>query len=171
MSLFSDFTKEIAHTKRSLNAMEQHALFDLKFYLQGDLLTKIDRASMKYSLEARVPLLDPRLIQFSLNLSPDLKYRRGTSKYLLKQLLYKSVPESFFNRPKQGFAIPLETWLRNELRFLIEENLSEPVVTKYNIVSFDHVCKLKDAFLKDSGHYYNRLWLLIVLHKWLQKYH
>lgn len=164
------FASSLEQLPRSLQPAEQQAVYDLCYYLQDDLLTKVDRASMHYSLETRVPYLDHRLVEFALNLSPELKYRQGTSKYLLKTLLYRHVPKSLFDRPKQGFALPLEKWLGHELRFLIEENLSEVVIKKYRIVDYSYVSQLKKQFLSGISYQYNRLWLLIVLHKWLQKH-
>lgn len=169
IGLLNSFGLDINGTKRTLRAIEKQAIFDLNFYLQDDLLTKVDRASMHYSLETRVPYLDHRIVEFALNLSPDLKYKNGTAKYLLKKLLYQQVPQKLFDRPKQGFAIPLEKWLKNELRFLIEENLSKEVIEKYNFVKFDEVEKLKKDFFMGKSYLYNRIWILIVLHKWLKK--
>lgn len=169
--LLNNFGIEVDNLRRRLNPMEKQAFFDLQFYLQGDLLTKIDRASMQYSLETRVPYLDHRLIEFTLNLSPSLKYKDHTSKYLLKEILYQYVPKKFFDRPKQGFAIPLAKWLKNELYFLIEDTLSKEVITKYNIVNYSYVEQLRKEFLNGKDYYYSRLWLLIILHKWMIKNH
>lgn len=154
---------------RTLNEMEKQAVFDLNYYLPDDLLVKVDRASMRYSLEARVPYLDHRLVEFALNLSPKLKYKNGTTKYILKEILYQYIPEKLLKRPKQGFAIPLEEWLKNELRYLIEENLSKTVVEKFNFVKYPIVEKLKKDFFEGKNFLYNRLWVLIVLHKWLKE--
>lgn len=166
----NNFGIEINHLSRNLKPMEKQAIFDLNFYLQDDLLAKVDRASMHFSLETRVPYLDHRIIEFALNLSPALKYKKGVTKYLLKEILYQYVPAKFFDRPKQGFAIPLEKWLNKELLFLIEDFLSEKVIKKFNYVDYNYVKKLKEDFLKNKQSYlYNRLWLLIVLHKWLIK--
>ncbi|HKR05128.1 MAG TPA: asparagine synthase (glutamine-hydrolyzing) [Bacteroidia bacterium] len=155
--------------ERNLDAMESQALFDLQYYLQDDLLTKVDRASMHYGLETRVPYLDHRVVEFALNLSPHLKFKNGISKYILKQILYQYIPRHLFDRPKQGFAIPLNIWLRKELKYLIDEFLSESMINKYGIVSYDEVDKLKKMFFSDVDYVYNRLWLLIVLHKWFEK--
>lgn len=168
-TLLDNFGNEIEHTNRHLKPVEKQALFDMHFYLQDDLLTKVDRASMNFSLETRVPFLDHRIIEYALNLSPDLKYKNGTSKYLLKKILYQYVPEKMFNRPKQGFAIPLEKWLNKELRYLIEENLSKEIIEKYKIINFESADLLIKRFLKGKSYLYNRIWILIVLHKWLQK--
>jgi asparagine synthase (glutamine-hydrolysing) len=169
--LLNNFGIEINHLARKLEPMEKQAIFDLNFYLQDDLLSKVDRASMHYSLETRVPYLDHRIIEFALNLSSDLKYKDNTTKYLLKEILYQYVPQKFFNRPKQGFAIPLENWLRDELRFLIEDNLSKEVIERYNIVNFEYVDDLKKKFFEGKIYLYNRIWILIVLHKWFIKHH
>jgi asparagine synthase (glutamine-hydrolysing) len=162
------FASEIEHLSRKLTPMEKQAIFDLNFYLQDDLLTKVDRASMRHSLETRVPLLDHRIIEFALNLDPDLKYKNGTSKYLLKEVLYDYVPKELFDRPKQGFAIPLEKWLRNELSFLIDENLSKQIIEKYNFVDYQKVSQLIREYRNGKSYLYNRIWLLIILHKWLK---
>jgi asparagine synthase (glutamine-hydrolysing) len=167
----NNFGIEINHLERNLSPMEKQAIFDLHFYLQGDLLTKMDRASMYFSLEARVPYLDHRIIEFSLNLAPELKYKNGIPKYLLKEILYQYVPKKMFDRPKQGFAIPLEKWLKDELRFLIEENLSKDIIEKFGFVNYTYVETLKNDFFNGKDYYYSRIWLLIVLHKWLLKNH
>ncbi|HET6225641.1 MAG TPA: asparagine synthase (glutamine-hydrolyzing) [Bacteroidia bacterium] len=169
--LLNDFGDIVNNLGRSLNPMEKQALFDLNYYLECDLLSKVDRASMRYSLETRVPYLDHRIIEFALNLSPHLKYKNGTTKYLLKEILYQYIPKKLFDRPKQGFAIPLEKWLRTDLYFLIEDTLSKEVITKYNIVNYSFVAHLKKEFLNGKDFYYNRLWQLIVLHKWLKRNH
>ncbi len=169
ISLFNNFGYEIEHLNRTLKSIEKQAVFDLHFYLPDDLLTKVDRASMHYSLETRVPYLDHRIIEFALNLSSDLKYKDGTTKYLLKEILYQYVPKELFDRPKQGFAIPLERWLKNELRYLIDENLSKEVIEKYNIINFEFVNQLIKDFTNGKSYLYNRLWVLIVLHRWLRK--
>jgi asparagine synthase (glutamine-hydrolysing) len=169
--LLNNFGIEINNLRRALTPMEKQAIFDLQFYLQGDLLTKVDRASMHFSLETRVPYLDHRIIEFCLNLSPSLKYRDNTTKYLLKEILYQYIPEKFFDRPKQGFAIPMAKWLKNDLYFLVDEMLSKEVIEKYNIVNYSYVEELKKEFLNGKDSYYSRLWLLIILHKWMKKHH
>ncbi|MEW6468156.1 MAG: asparagine synthase (glutamine-hydrolyzing) [Bacteroidota bacterium] len=163
------FDTAYAQLERSLNAVEKQALFDISSYLQYDLLTKVDRASMHFSLETRVPYLDHRIIEYAVNLSTGLKIRGNVSKYILKEILYQYVPEKYFMRPKQGFAIPLETWLRSELRFLIADYLSESVIARHALVRFDRVRQLIQRFEKGEYYLFNRLWILIALHKWMEK--
>jgi asparagine synthase (glutamine-hydrolysing) len=151
---------------RTLNSVEEQSLFDIQYYLQDDLLTKIDRASMYHSLEVRVPYLDYRVVEFAINLSPDLKSKNGNQKLLLKKNLYKYLPEDFFNRPKHGFSIPLSNWLGNELKYLIDENLTEKNVNEVGIVNYASVKKYIDLFLGGRHFYSSRLWALIMLHMW-----
>ena len=155
---------------RELSAIEKQAFFDMKQYLQEDLLVKVDRASMKHSLETRVPLLDYRIVSFALNLSPELKRQNGTAKYLLKEVLYDFVPRQMFDRPKWGFAIPLGNWLKTDLRYLIEDYLNEKVINHHGVVRFEVVHNLIIHFRTGKDYLYNRIWLLVMLHKWLEDY-
>ncbi|MFC2086440.1 asparagine synthase (glutamine-hydrolyzing) [Bacteroidota bacterium] len=156
--------------KHALTPAENQALFDFNYYLKDDLLVKVDRASMKYSLETRVPLLDHNIIEFATNLSPDLKIKNGIQKYILKQVLYDYLPKEYFDRPKWGFAIPLNQWLLNELSYLIDTYLTKDIIKKHGIIQYDYVLKLIHRFRNRNENFlYNRLWLLIVLHKWLEK--
>jgi asparagine synthase (glutamine-hydrolysing) len=89
---------------------------DLKLYLPGDILTKVDRASMAHALEVRVPLLDHQLVEWVSGLPPALKLRGRTGKFILKHSLRNYLPPHILHRPKQGFAVPLATWFRGPLR-------------------------------------------------------
>lgn len=164
---FKEFCLPIIPGKRALTAMEGQSVFDMQYYLPDDLLVKVDRASMQYGLEARVPYLDHRVVEFALNLSPDLRYKNGISKYLLKEILYQYVPKQFFERPKRGFSIPLHEWLRKDLKHLLDEYLDERLLKQCGIVNYETVNKLKRDFLAGNSYVYNRLWVLIVLHRFL----
>jgi asparagine synthase (glutamine-hydrolysing) len=158
--------EDILGVPRKLTVTEQQTIFDLKNYLPEELLVKTDRASMCHSLEVRVPLLDHRLVEFALNLSPDLKLKNNTGKYLLKQALYDYVPANLFDRPKWGFAVPLQLWLTKELRYLIDRYLDKATIEHCNLVHYEPVKKLKDEFFAGKGYLYNRIWALIQLHTW-----
>lgn len=150
---------------RTLTPAENQAFFDLNYYLKDDLLTKVDRSSMKFGLEARVPLLDHEVVELALNIAPELKIKDGESKYLLKQLLYKYVPQELFDRPKAGFSIPLNQWLLSDLAYLIDDyvlngkltdlGLDQKVIEKYVL-----------DFRSGKQYLYNRVWLLVVLGMW-----
>jgi len=152
--------------KRSLLVSENQSFYDLKHYLSGDLLTKVDRATMQNGLEARVPLLDHRLVEFTFNLDEKLKRKNGESKYLLKQVLYDYVPESFFDRPKWGFGIPLNLWLSNELKPLLDQYVNVEVLSKYSFYRVEEIMKLKAEYLGGKIYLYNQLWLIIMFNMW-----
>jgi asparagine synthase (glutamine-hydrolysing) len=141
----------------------------LKYYLKDDLLVKVDRSSMKYGLECRVPLLDHELVNFSVNLDQRLKKKKGVSKYLLKKILYKHVPATYFNRPKWGFGIPMASWLNNDLRYLVSDYLDKKTTTDLGYFQHDEIQSLLSRFQNGESYLYNRLWLIILLHKWLKE--
>lgn len=154
---------------RELRPAEQQALFDLHYYLPDDLLVKVDRATMAHALEARVPLLDYRIVEFALNLDYKLKVKNGQTKWLMRQLLKKFVPSELFERPKWGFAIPLLKWLQGDLKFLADEHLSEEAVKRTGVLKPEEVKKLLHAFYGQGKTYlYQRVWALIVLQRWLE---
>ena len=157
---------------RKLDIREQVSFWDIENYLKDDLLVKVDRASMKYSLETRVPLLDYRVVEFALNLSPELKINKdGTMKYLLKQVLYDYVPKRLLDRPKWGFSIPLVKWLKTDLKWLIDKYCSKQIIEDAAIVKYEEVEKIVNLYHRGNNDYlYNRIWAIIVLHWFLHEY-
>ena len=102
------------------NIANEHSLLDLRTYLPNDILMKVDKASMLNSLEARTPLLDHRIVEFSQQVDPSLKIKEGQGKYILKRLTHKYIPKSIMERPKMGFAIPIFKWLHSDLSFYLK---------------------------------------------------
>lgn len=161
----------INKSKRKLSPAERQALFDLEYYLRDDLLVKVDRASMHYSLETRVPLLDYRLVSFALNLDESLKYRNGEMKYLLKKALFTMLPAALFDRPKQGFSIPLGAWLRQDLKDWAMEYVSAHAAKKFGILNAGAVEQLQqDFFVHKREHLYNKVWLVLVFHRFMERH-
>ncbi len=152
---------------RTLTPAELQAYFDITIPLQDDLLTKVDRATMHYGLEARVPFLDNDVVNFALNLSPHLKIKNGTQKYLLKQVLYNYVPQTLMQRPKQGFALPLPMWLKQDLYFMINDYLSQDAVQKAGMLNYPQVQQIVKQFMTNDPTLFRRVWLMIVLQKWI----
>ncbi len=161
--------EEYLNLPRNLSAREEQAFFDLSNYLKDDLLVKVDRASMFHSLETRVPLLDHRIVEFALNLDESLKVKDGISKYLLKEVLYDYVPQQLMSRPKWGFSVPLEKWLKNDLKYLTDKYLSKEYLELTAIFNVGFVQNLVRDYLGGKSYLYNRVWQLIVLQKWLIK--
>ncbi len=165
--IIQNLNSQNSQQKRKLSAMELQALFDINYYLPDDLLTKVDRASMHFALETRVPYLDHRVIEYAINIDPELKFNNNISKYILKEILYKYVPKELFDRPKQGFSIPLSKWLKGELNYLIVDYLNPELIRKAGIVKDEEVAKLIREYMAGKDYLFNRIWLLIVLHKWI----
>lgn len=145
-------------SKRRLTSAEEQAFFDLTNYLKDDLLVKVDRASMNYSLEARVPFLDYRLVEYALNIDPALKRKNNESKYLVKKLMKQYYPSDLIYRKKWGFSIPLEKWLK-EADFWKDEN--QCYLETFKDLQAIYSNNPEDSFL------YNRLYALKCLSVYL----
>ena len=120
--------KYIKHNKK--NFYERITDFDLKTYLNGDINTKVDRATMAFSLEARAPLMDYRVIEFARSLPTNFKYIAKNQKRILKDVLYEYAPKEFFDRPKAGFTMPFANWFTNELKDLVLSELDDEGLKK-----------------------------------------
>ena len=110
---------------RQFSGINQDLYLDLKTYLADDIMVKVDRMSMAASLEARAPLLDYKLVEFAFSLPPDWKVRDGTGKWFFKKAMEGILDPKILYRQKQGFSIPIKNWLKNELKELMLETLSE----------------------------------------------
>ena len=145
----------------------QMTLVDLATYLPGDILTKVDRASMAVSLEARVPLLDHPLVEFAVSLPSHLKMRDGTGKWILRKVAAELVPPAVLEKPKQGFGVPLGRWFRDELRHRVD-SLAAPGSRIGAFVDADAVRRLTSEHLRGRRDHSARLWQLVVLETWLR---
>ena len=155
---------------RVLSAKEEQAFFDLKYYVKDDLLLKMDISSMACSLEVREPYLDYKIVEFALNLSEDFKIKGGVNKYILKEVLYDYIPKEYFERPKKGFSIPLNKWLKTDLRYLIEDYLADQKIDEMGIFNKEAVRELKNKYIHGGQDFlYNKIYLMIVLQRWLLK--
>jgi asparagine synthase (glutamine-hydrolysing) len=162
----SDNYIDINHKRDFISQM---MLKDFRYYLSDELLTKVDRSSMFVSLESRVPILDNDLVDFVLGIPSEFKVRGNDHKYLLKKVLKKYVPSELIERPKRGFGAPMDTWLRRELRWMIDLYLNPVKIKKQSIFNEKIVEKAVMHFLNNRSSHY-RIWALIVFQMWADFY-
>jgi asparagine synthase (glutamine-hydrolysing) len=143
---------------------------DQKTYLPDAMLTKVDRASMANSLEIRVPLIDHRVVEFTAGLPEHFKYRNGTGKYLLKKLLARYLPVSLFERPKMGFGVPIDHWLRFELKDLLLDYLSAERLKREGLFNTNFVDKKIKEHLSGQVNHQYRLWPLLMWEMWRERW-
>lgn len=151
------------------DAMSIMQLIDAAGYLPDDILTKVDRASMGVSLEARVPLLDHRVAEFSWGLSPEQKFRNGKGKWLLRRVLERHVPNHLTDRPKAGFDVPINDWLRGPLRHWAEEMLGETRLNGQGYLASAPIRRLWQDHLSGKLNGGTRLWAVLMFQSWLQE--
>ena len=149
--------------------LERISDFDIKTYLNGDINTKVDRASMAFSLESRSPLMDYRVIEFSRSLPTAFKYTNGNQKRILKDLLFDRVPAHMFDRPKAGFTMPFQHWFRNELKDYVMDNLSVDNLKNIPGIHLKRTQEIINEHMTGKWNRYPQIWKLLVLSQWLIK--
>ncbi len=155
---------------RDLDGLSQLQDLDIKTYLPGDILTKVDRMSMANSLEARVPLLDHPLVEFACAIPPGLRLHGGTGKYLFKRVLERRVPGEVLTRPKQGFAVPLESWFSGSVPGFFRDELADSSRLTGIGLQRPALERILDGFEQTRRRdYCDRLWALTVLNRALQR--
>ena len=153
------------------NWQERRMLLDMQTYLPDEILAKTDRASMKYSLEVRCPLLDYRIIEESFRIPHKYKYHHFDKKYILKEITYQYVPKELLDRPKKGFGVPLRKWLRTVLKEEISRYADEIILKRQDIFNPEAIRELIVKQEKsDKIMYSSLLWSFYVFQKWYQMY-
>lgn len=162
----------IARIVKSPHWEESRMLLDMETYLSGDILTKVDRASMSCSLEVRCPLLDYRVVEAAIGTPLDFKFHAGIRKYMLKNILYKHVPATFFDRPKSGFSVPLEKWLRTALKDRLHDLTTDGYLWGQAVFDAGRIQELKRRFYagQNNGKLEHVLWSLLMFQMWYDTY-
>ncbi len=162
--------RKLTSQYKDMEPLKQLSLIYLSQYLQGDILQKIDRATMYASLEARTPFLDPKLVSFALQLSQDHTYSFPTGKQILRNVMTDRIPEAILERKKKGFGTPIGEWLKGPLKDLMQSTLSQEQIRRVGIVQPEGVQRLIEEHLKGRGDHRKKLWTLMVLHWWHQRW-
>ncbi|AKH19714.1 XrtA/PEP-CTERM system amidotransferase [Sedimenticola thiotaurini] len=181
--LFSDKLKSELQGYQAIEVFRRHAAnaptdhplslvqyLDLKTYLVGDILTKVDRASMAHALEVRVPILDHQLVDWISGLSPDLKLKGKEGKYIFKKALEPMLPNEILYRQKMGFAVPLASWFRGPLRDKVKTNLLSSEMLESGLFNQRYLETLVDQHQSGMRDYSASIWTLLMFHSFLKKH-
>ena len=150
-----------------LNSQQKMMALDSLTYLPNDILVKVDRAAMALSLETRSPFLDHRIIEYSWRIPQSLKLKNVQSKWILREILYKYVPRNLIERPKMGFAIPINIWLQGPLREWAENLLSEKSLQQYGYFNSDLIRRKWKEHLSGKKNWQNHLWSVLMFQSWI----
>ena len=156
-----DITKDINHLEYAMR-------HDINSYLPNDILVKVDRAAMGVSLETRIPFLNHKVVEFSQGLPIGFKYNKSMGKKaILKKLLSKKIPKKLFDRPKKGFGVPIENWLRGPLMDWMNESLSQEQLSKTNLFNRRGIDKILYEFKNSNNLQGQLIWNILMLQNWM----
>ena len=169
---------EIESKYNESNWQARRMLLDMDCYLPGDILAKVDRASMKYSLESRCPILDKDVMEYSFRLDHSFKYSHGDKKHILKDIAYDYIPKELLERPKVGFGVPLDKWLRGPLKEELLSMCDESFLKRQGIFDAAYVSKMVNDYVlkgdagKATGRNYSKVvWPFFVFEQWYRYYY
>lgn len=165
-----DFAAAAYAEANSAHYLDRLLHVDTKLWLPEDLLTKVDRATMTHSLEARVPYLDHRFVEFCARLDPALKIRGTTHKYLLKRVAGRYLPPDIVHRGKQGFVMPLTEWLAGRLQGEMNEHLGDGGLARRGLFRDGALARLLAEHRRGRRNHASRMWSLLILERWFRRY-
>ncbi len=162
------------HTK---NWQTRRMLLDMDTYLPGDILCKVDRASMKYSLESRCPILDKEVMEYSFRIPHEFKYMNGDKKHILKDIAYDYIPRELLDRPKVGFGVPLDSWLRGPLKEQLLTMCDVDFLKRQGIFDPEYTSKMINSYIATgdggpaTGANYSKItWSFFVFQQWYRRW-
>ena len=162
-----DERKYLEHTNKNL--YERISDYDIKTYLNWDINTKVDRATMAFSLEARAPLMDHRVVEFARSLPTEFKFQGKNQKRILKDVLYEHVPKTIFDRPKAGFTMPFSDWFKKDLKDFVLSELNDDGLKSIPCIDVEKVSFMIQQHMNGTWNRYPLIWKLLVLKQWLDK--
>jgi asparagine synthase (glutamine-hydrolysing) len=162
----SNVLLKILNDANAFSILDKSRYIDLKISLEGDMLTKVDRASMLASIECRAPLLDHRLIDFSYKLPSDYLIKNNETKFILKDTFKDLLPKGLFNKPKKGFGVPVGDWLRNDFKDELISLTNREYLIDQNIFNENYIKQLVDEHLKSYRDHTFKLWTIFCFQKW-----
>ena len=157
-------------TNSSYSPLAYMMAIDYQTYLVDDILQKVDRASMTVSLEGREPFLDHRIIEFVAQLPDNFKYHKGIKKHILKEITHQYIPKVMMDRPKTGFAIPIEKWLSTDLKEQVLYYLNRQTIQSEGIFHPEQVDKLVVDFYNGKKEYATKIWYLLMFEMWYKQW-
>ncbi len=163
---FEEFYKSNYHEDIETLMMKS----DFISYLPDDILTKVDRSSMYYGLEARSPFLDKNIVDFAINLPVNYKIKDGKSKFVLKEILSKYIPKKYFIRPKHGFALPIKHWLKTDLRDWTLDILSKDLCNSHGVFNYEVIDRTYKEHMLNGINNEHKLWSILQFNQWFIKY-
>ena len=181
-SLFSENLKSDLQGYQAVEVFRRHAMqapadhplslvqyLDMKTYLPGDILTKVDRASMAHALEVRVPILDHQLVDWISGLPPEFKLKGREGKYIFKKALEPTLPDNILYRPKMGFAVPLDSWFRGPLREKVRDSILGDTMRDSGLFNQKYLKRLVDQHQSGVRDYTAPIWSLLMFDSFLRK--
>jgi asparagine synthase (glutamine-hydrolysing) len=162
--------EEMSRMKVELDPLDRMTLADSLSYLTDDILQKVDRAAMAVALETRVPFLDKDVVEFAARIPPGMKVRDGRGKWLVRQVLYQHVPQDLVDRPKTGFGIPIDDWLRGPLKSWASDLLSPARLRAQNLFNPGRVESRMAEHMSGRHNHGNWLWNVLMAQAWHDKW-
>ncbi len=166
----NDFNKQKSYTEYDdLENINKMLVYDYNNFLEGDILKKVDRATMYFSIEGREPLLDHRIFEFMAKVNPEYKVSKNLEKkYLLKKIAHKYLPSKIMDRPKMGFGIPIDSWIKtnSKLKQVVFDNISESQIKSCDFFDYGKIVKMKNNYFKNHISTGHTVWYLFNFIRW-----